>query len=351
MLEIEQMLHEAGIKGASDLHITVGVPPMIRLNGNLIPLGGYPVVTPQKAQELVEMIVKDERARTLEMEGDVDLSFAIKDIGRYRVSAYRQRGSYCMAIRLLVNRIPTLEDLALPQILKEFAMKQRGLIVVTGPTGCGKSTTLAAMLNYINHNKKGHIITIEDPIEYLYKHDKCIINQREVGDDTKSFSRALRSAMREDPDVILVGEMRDLETIQAAITAAETGHLVLGTLHTKGAAMTIERIIDVFPAGQQRQIRMQLAGILEGVITQNLIPKGDHSGRVLAMEILVLTDAIRNMIRDEKVYQIGTAMQTGSKYGMQTMDAQLAQLVRQNEITLHEAIKNSMNPEDLRRYL
>ena len=351
MLEIEQMLIEAGVKGCSDLHITVGVPPMVRIHGSLAPLGNYPDISPAKAKELVYSIANEERLQTLEKEGDVDFSFAIKDIGRFRVNAYLQRGSYCIAIRLLINQIPSLDELGLPPVLKELAAKPRGLILVTGPTGSGKSTTLAAMINYINQTRRGHIITIEDPIEYLYKHNSCIINQREVGDDTSSFARAIRSAMREDPDVILLGEMRDLETIQAAITAAETGHLVLATLHTKGAASTVERIIDIFPANQQRQIRIQLASVLEGIMTQNLIVRSDEKGRVLAMEILTLTDAIRNMIRDEKVHQIPAAMQTGVKFGMQTMDSQLAQLVKQGAITMYEAMKNCVNPDDIRRYL
>lgn len=351
MLEIEQMLREAAKKGSSDLHITVGVPPMARINGSLMPLGEYPMVMPDKAKELVYSILNEEREATLKQEGDVDFSFAIKGLGRFRVNAYHQRGSCCMAIRLLINNIPTLDELGLPAVLKDLALKPRGLILVTGPTGSGKSTTLAAMINYINQTRRGHIITIEDPIEYLYKHNRCIVNQREVGDDTRSFARALRGAMREDPDVILLGEMRDMETIQAAITAAETGHLVLSTLHTKGASSTVERMIDVFPANQQRQIRIQLSGVLEGIITQNLVIRADEKGRALAMEILILTDAIRNMIRDEKVHQISTAMQTGAKFGMQTMDNHLAQLAKQGAITLQEALKQGINPDDIRRYI
>ncbi|MBU3810849.1 MAG: type IV pilus twitching motility protein PilT [Candidatus Niameybacter stercoravium] len=350
-MKIETLLIEAMQKGCSDLHITVGIPPMVRLNGSVMTLGDYPVVTPEEAKRLVYSIINEERARILEEQGDVDFSFAVENIGRFRVNAYKQRSSYCLAIRLLVNRIATLEELGLPSVLKDLATKPRGLIIVTGPTGSGKSTTLAAMIDYINKNRRLHIITIEDPIEYLYRHGNCIVNQREVGDDTKSFARALRSAMREDPDVILVGEMRDLETIQAAITAAETGHLVLSTLHTKGAASTVDRMIDVFPADQQRQIRIQLAGVLEGVVTQNLIPRADGQGRALAMEIMLVTDAIRNMIRDEKVYQINTAMQTGAKFGMQTLDAHLAELVREEVITLKEAVSSCISQEDLMRYI
>ncbi|MGL5676985.1 MAG: type IV pilus twitching motility protein PilT [Cellulosilyticaceae bacterium] len=351
MLSIEQMLREAAMKGGSDLHITVGVPPMVRLNGSLVPLGDYPTILPDMAKQLVFSIVNKERAITLEEQGDVDFSFVIEGIGRFRVNAYKQRSSYCVAIRLLINRIPTLDELGLPPVLKDLAAKPRGLILVTGPTGSGKSTTLAAIIDHINKTRRSHIITIEDPIEYLYKHGNCIVNQREVGDDTKSFARALRSAMREDPDVILLGEMRDLETIQAAITAAETGHLVLSTLHTKGAANTVDRMIDSFPSNQQRQIRIQLANILEGIITQNLIVRADSRGRALAMEILVMTDGIRNMIRDEKVHQITTAMQTGTKLGMQTLDNHLAMLAKQGIITMQSAMTNCINPDDLKRYL
>ena len=350
-LDLKDLLREAAMKGSSDMHITVGRPPMIRLNGSIVVLGEYPVITQETAKKMVFSIVSHERAKTLEEQGDVDFSFILEGIGRFRVNAYKQRNSYCLAIRLLVNKIPTLDELGLPPVLKELAAKPRGLVLVTGPTGSGKSTTLAAMIDYINKTRRGHIITIEDPIEYLYKHGTCIINQREVGEDTKSFTRSLRSAMREDPDVILVGEMRDLETIQAAITAAETGHLVLSTLHTKGAANTVDRMIDIFPSTQQRQIRIQLANILEGVITQNLIVRADAKGRALAMEILVMTDAIRNMIRDEKVHQISNVMQTGSKIGMQTLDSHLALLVKQGVISMNEALSNAINPDDLKRYL
>lgn len=350
-MSIPDMLREAAMKGSSDMHITVGVPPMVRINGSVVALGGYPVITQEMSKELVYSIVNDARKETLEKEGDVDFSFVLEGIGRFRVNAFKQRSSYCLAIRLLINRIPTMDQLGLPQPLKDLASRPRGLILVTGPTGSGKSTTLAAMIDFVNKSRRAHVITIEDPIEYLYRHGNCIINQREIGDDTSSFSRALRSAMREDPDVILVGEMRDLETIQAAITAAETGHLVFSTLHTKGAASTVDRMIDVFPPTQQRQIRIQLANVLEGVITQNLIVRADGRGRALAMEIMLVNDAIRNMIRDEKVHQINAAMQTGAKQGMQTLDAHLALLVKQDIISLQEALSSCINPDDLKRYL
>lgn len=348
---IEDLLREAAMKGGSDMHITVGIPPMVRINGSVMALGDYPVITRESAKELVFSIVSEERVKTLEQQGDVDFSFVLEGIGRFRVNAFKQRNSYCLAIRLLINRIPTLEELGLPPVLKDLASKPRGLVLVTGPTGSGKSTTLAAMIDYVNKTRRAHVITVEDPIEYLYRHGNCIINQREVGEDTISFSRSLRSAMREDPDVILVGEMRDLETIQAAITAAETGHLVFSTLHTKGAASTVDRMIDVFPPEQQRQIRIQLANVLEGVITQNLIVRADARGRALAMEIMVVTDAIRNMIRDEKVHQINNAMQTGNKVGMQTFDSHLALLAKQGIISMQEAYGHCINADDLRRYM
>ena len=350
-MNIETLLREAAMKGSSDMHITVGVPPMVRINGSVVTLGDYPVITQATAKQLVFSIVNEARREVLEREGDVDFSFILEGIGRFRVNAFKQRDSYCLAIRLLINRIPTMEELGLPPVLKELAARPRGLVLVTGPTGSGKSTTLAAMIDFVNKSRRAHVITIEDPIEYLYKHGNCIINQREVGDDTSSFSRALRSAMREDPDVILVGEMRDLETIQAAITAAETGHLVFSTLHTKGAASTVDRMIDVFPPAQQRQIRIQLANVLEGVITQNLILRADARGRALAMEIMVVNDAIRNMIRDEKVHQINAAIQTNAKVGMQTLDAHLASLVKQGIISLQAALSSCINPDDLKRYL
>lgn len=350
-MNIATLLREAAMKGSSDMHITVGVPPMVRINGSIVTLGEYPVITQETAKRLVYSIVNEARREVLEREGDVDFSFILEGIGRFRVNAFKQRDSYCLAIRLLINRIPTMEELGLPPVLKDLASRPRGLVLVTGPTGSGKSTTLAAMIDYVNKSRRAHVITIEDPIEYLYKHGNCIINQREVGDDTSSFARALRSAMREDPDVILLGEMRDLETIQAAITAAETGHLVFSTLHTKGAASTVDRMIDVFPPAQQRQIRIQLANVLEGVITQNLILRADARGRALAMEIMVVTDAIRNMIRDEKVHQINAAIQTNAKMGMQTLDAHLASLVKQGIISLQAALSSCINPDDLKRYL
>lgn len=353
MINIEELLTSAVEKNCSDIHITVSRPPMIRKNGIMVSLEGYPVLTSEETSLIVDQLLEDnaEKRSTLQKEGDVDFSYVINGIGRFRVNAYKQRTSYGIAIRVLNNEIPTMASLNLPQSLTELANKPRGLVLVTGPTGSGKSTTLAAMINHINQTRQGHILTIEDPIEYLHKHGNCLIHQREIGDDTPSFSRALRSALREDPDVILLGEMRDLETIQAAITAAETGHLVLSTLHTKGAATTVDRIIDIFPSGQQRQIRIQLANVLEGVITQNLVKKADNTGRVLAMEILMMNDAVRHMIREEKVHQINSTMQLGIKQGMQPMDYHLASLVKRGSITLEEAQNNALKQEDLMRYL
>lgn len=345
------LLKEATQKGCSDMHITVGVPPMVRIDGNIVALDHYPTISEEISKELVYTLVNKKQREILEKKGDVDFSFFSKGIGRFRVNAFKQRKRYSLAIRLLIDHIPTLDELGLPEAVKELASKPRGLILVTGPTGSGKSTTLAAMVDFVNQTRRAHIITIEDPIEYLYKHGQCMINQREIGEDTQTFSRALRAAMREDPDVILVGEMRDFETIQSAITAAETGHLVLSTLHTKGAAHTVDRIIDVFPPSQQRQIRIQLAYVLEGVITQNLVLRKDGRGRSLAMEIMLVNDAIRNMIREEKAHQMNAVIQTGVKEGMQTLDFHLAKLVREGAISIQEALNNCVSPNDLKRYI
>ncbi|MGL4344419.1 MAG: type IV pilus twitching motility protein PilT [Cellulosilyticaceae bacterium] len=350
-MTIEGLLHEAMEMGCSDLHLTVGLPPMGRLNGGIRRLGEYELLTRDTIQTLVYSMLTKERIEQLQCKGDVDFSFALEGIGRFRVNAFKQRGSCGAVIRLLVGGIRSLVELGMPQIIGELALKPRGLVLVTGPTGSGKSTTLAAMIDYINKTRRAHVMTIEDPIEYVYRHGSSIINQREVGEDVESFSRALRAALREDPDVILVGEMRDLETIQAAITAAETGHLVLSTLHTKGAVSTVDRMIDIFPASQQRQVRVQLANVLEGIVTQNLIPRIDGNGRVVGMEILTMNDAVRNLIREEKVHQIQSVMQTHIKQGMQPMDYHLAQLVRQQIISLTEAMNQAMDTESLKRYL
>jgi twitching motility protein PilT len=351
MLSLDDYLKMAIQLHSSDLHITVAVPPMVRVNGQIMPLEGVAPVTPEQAKELVMSMLTEEHKRILEENGQVDFSYVIAGIGRFRVNAYMQRRSYCAAIRVLVQEMPTIDSLGLPTVLKELSLRPRGLILVTGPTGSGKSTTLAAMVDYINTNSRCHVLTIEDPIEYLHKHKNSIINQREVGDDTKSFAGALRSALREDPDVILVGEMRDLETISTAISAAETGHLVLSTLHTIGAAQTVDRVIDMFPPYQQQQIRVQLASVLQAVITQQLIMNSQHNNRVPAIELMIVNDAVRNMIRENKSHQILTAMQTGIKQGMMPMDFCLSQLVKDKMITQNEALTRCMDPETLKRYI
>lgn len=287
---------------------------------------------PDRTARLVREMMTNDQWDAYVSKGELDFSYSYPGLGRFRVNVYRQRGTCSMALRVVALTIPKMEDLKLPPVLKELAMKQRGLILVTGPTGSGKSTTLAAMIDYMNQNRSEHIMTIEDPIEYLHRHNKSVVNQREVGNDSKSFANALRAALRQDPDIILVGEMRDLETISTAITAAETGHLVLSTLHTIGAAKTVDRIIDVFPPHQQQQIRIQLASVLEAVISQQILPKADETGRVAAFEIMIANNAIRNLIREGKTHQMQTVIQTGSNIGMQTMDASLIELYKKRII-------------------
>lgn len=347
-MNLRQILELATKNGASDIHITVGVPPIFRINGSLVAIG-QEKLNPEDTSKMVGEILDDERMDRLKKAGEIDLSYSVKGLGRFRVNVYRQRGSYSIAMRAVALNIPTLEELGLPLVIKELARKSRGLVLVTGPTGSGKSTTLAAMIDLINNERNCHIITLEDPIEYLHKHKKSIVNQREIGHDSKSFSSALRAALRQDPDVILVGEMRDLETISIAITAAETGHLVLSTLHTIGADKTIDRIIDVFPPYQQQQIRIQLSTVLQGVICQNLIVRKDGQGRVAAVEVMIATPAIRNLIREGKTHQIITAIETGGKYGMQTMDFSLAQLYRQGAISYENALLYCSSEESLLR--
>jgi twitching motility protein PilT len=349
-METIELLKLVVEKKASDLHITVGVPPVIRINGYLQRLEGEPF-TPNDTEEIVKDLLTSEQLRKLEENGDIDLSYSVTGLGRFRINVYKQRGSYSLAIRSVALRIPTIEELGLPLILKDLALKTRGLILVTGPTGSGKSTTLAAMVDWINSKRTCHILTLEDPIEYLHKHNKSIVNQREIGHDATSFASALRAALREDPDVILVGEMRDLETIQIAITAAETGHLVLSTLHTIGAVKTIDRIIDVFPPHQQQQIRIQLSNVLEGIISQQLIPKKDGSGRVVATEVMIATPAIRNLIREGKTYQIQSAVQTGGKFGMMTMDMSILNLLKSGIISLEDALTYCVDQESFSRMI
>lgn len=319
MVTIEQLLGIAKELGASDVHITVGMPPKVRVQGQLINLD-YPILTPIDTENILFGVMDERQLKIFHEKGEVDFAFSIRQIGRFRVNVFRQRGSVGAAMRLVGTEIPKPEDLGIPQSVIDLHTKKRGLVLVTGPTGSGKSTTLASLIDKINGTRNAHIITLEDPIEYLHHHNKSMINQREIGLDTHSYSAALRAALREDPDVILVGEMRDLETISTAITAAETGHLVLSTLHTIGAASTIDRIIDVFPPHQQQQIRVQLSMVLEAVVSQLLIPTTDKKERVAAFEVMHGNVAIKNMIREGKTFQIGTVIQTNKKLGMQTMD-------------------------------
>ncbi|USB33681.1 type IV pilus twitching motility protein PilT [Paenibacillus sp. YPG26] len=327
--QIEQLLRRANDDGASDLHISAGSPPMMRIDGTLTPLDDS-LVTAAEAQQMAEELLGAEKAQKFHEAGEIDFAHTIEDVGRYRINIYRQRGEISIAARLIPGTIPTLEQLQLPSIITTLANKPQGLILVTGPTGSGKSSTLAAVIGYINRTQKKHIVTLEDPVEYLHTHGSSLIHQREVGRDTASFANGLRAALRQDPDVILVGEMRDLETISAAITAAETGHLVLATLHTTDAPQTIDRIIDAFPGPQQAQIRAQLASVLISVISQRLLPRaGRAGGRLCATEILVNTPAVANLIRTEKSHQIKSLMQTGRQQGMHTLDMAIREQLQQ----------------------
>ncbi|QSZ26533.1 type IV pilus twitching motility protein PilT [Aceticella autotrophica] len=335
-------------KGASDLHITVGIPPVLRINGYLTKLN-LPPLTPLDTEEITKDLLTSKELEMLEAEGDIDLSYSVKGLGRFRINAYKQRGTYSLAIRAVALRIPSIDELGLPVVAKELALMTRGLILVTGPTGSGKSTTLASMVDLINSKRTCHILTLEDPIEYLHKHNKSMVNQREIGHDSISYANALKAALREDPDVILVGEMRDLETIQIAITAAETGHLVLSTLHTIGAVKTIDRIIDVFPPYQQQQIKVQLSNVLEGIISQQLLPRIDNSGRIVAVEVMIATPAIRNLIREGKTFQIQSMIQTGNKFGMISMDMSIVQLEKKGLISMDDAFTYSIDKENFKR--
>jgi len=347
---LDDLLRMVVEKGGSDLHICVGVPPIIRIDGQLTPTP-FDRVTPQDSQRLVYDILTDEQIQRFESTLELDCSYSLARVSRFRVNVFKDKGTIASAFRVIPARIPTLEELNLPKVLAELSRKQRGLVLVTGPTGSGKSTSLAAMLNQINQERSAHIITIEDPIEYLHQHGRSIINQRELGMDTKAFSNALRASLREDPDVILVGEMRDLETISTAITCAETGHLVFATLHTNNASQTVDRMVDVFPPGQQEQIRFQLSNNLEAVLCQQLIPKTGAPGRVCAMEIMICTPAIRNLIREAKAHQITSSIQTSSNVGMQTMDQCLRDLYHKGQISLEEALTRAMNPEELKKMI
>lgn len=349
MIDLSNLIRSAVDCGASDIHLTVGKPPVFRLHGTLVEQGEVPLEAEDTRQAAGELATQEELG-VLEQLGEVDFATTYQDIVRMRCNVFSRQGFVALALRLLPMRIPSAEELRLPQVIIEQAEKPRGLVLVTGPTGSGKSSTLAALIDHINHNSNRHIITLEAPIEYVHHGDKCVVNQREVGADTQSFASGLRAALRQDPDVILVGEMRDLETISTAITAAETGHLVFGTLHTKGAAGTIDRIIDSFPSEQQNQVRMQLAEVLECAVGQALLPC-IQGGRTAVFEIMITTPAVRSMILQNKTYQITTAMQTGKRQGMQLLDDALADLVRTGRVTLENALTAANDPATVRNQL
>ncbi|KPK66067.1 MAG: twitching motility protein [Gemmatimonas sp. SG8_38_2] len=348
-LSVRALLEEMIERQASDLHLTAGDRPKLRIDGELVNSHVDHVLMPKDTLQLTYSILTESQKKRFEQEDELDFSFGIQNLARFRGNSYRQRGCVALAIRLIPFNIMGFDELGLPAMLRKLSERPRGLVLVTGPTGSGKSTTLAAMVDHINKTRKGHIITIEEPIEFIHRHQNCMINQREVGTDTQSFSNALKYALRQDPDVLLVGEMRDLETIAMTLTAAETGHLCLATLHTNSAAESINRIIDVFPSHQQSQVRAQLSFVLEGVITQTLLPKAKGRGRAAACEVLVATPAIRSVIRDAKVQQIYGLMQAGKKHGMQTLNDALQQLILANEIKLEEALKRSADPNELLR--
>ena len=338
-------------RGASDLHLTAGAPPTIRLHGDLIRLVDYPILSPRALQGMIYAILPQKMRERLEQELELDMSYALPGKARFRVNVYFQRDSIGAAFRLIPYEIKSVESLGLPSVVSDLARYPRGFVVVTGPTGSGKSTSLAGMVDIVNRERSAHIMTVEDPIEFLHKHRQCIVNQREVGADTHSFAQALKHVLRQDPDVILVGEMRDLETISTAITAAETGHLVFATLHTQDAPQTIDRIIDVFPPHQQQQVRVQLATTLQGVVTQQLLQTADGRSRAVACEVLICTPAVRNLIREGKVHQIYSIMQAGGRFGMQTMDQALANLVKEGKISQQLAYERSHDPEELNRLI
>jgi twitching motility protein PilT len=336
---------------ASDVHLTAGAPPNIRVRGRLAPLEGFPVLGVQDTREIVYSIMSDVQRQQFEVAHQVDFSYSVPRTARMRVNAYLQRGAVSAAFRVIPSKTESLEALGMPRVIRAMAALPRGLVLVTGPTGSGKSTTLAAMIDEINTTRDDHILTIEDPIEFLHSHKRCLVNQRELGSDATSFADALRAALRQDPDVILVGEMRDLETISTALTAAETGHLVLATLHTQDAPQTIDRIIDVFPSHQQQHVRVMLSVALQGVVAQQLLPTADGAGRVAAVEVLIPTPGVRNLIREGKTHQIYSAIQTGGEHGMQTMDAALTELVRAGTITREVARLRASVPAELARLL
>jgi twitching motility protein PilT len=348
---LRALLEEMIERDASDLHITAGERPKLRVDGDITNSKIEAILNPKDTLQLAYSILTEQQKKRFETEDELDFSFGIQNLARFRGNAFKQRGCVSLVIRQIPFQVKTFEQLQLPPIVAQLCEKPRGLVLVTGPTGSGKSTTLAAMVDKINREWKGHIITVEDPIEFIHRHQQCIVNQREVGTDTKSFASALKYALREDPDVVLIGEMRDLETIQAGLTIAETGHLAFATLHTNSAAETINRIIDVFPSHQQSQVRAQLAFVLEGIVTQTLLPKAKGRGRVMACEILVATPAIRALIRDDKVHQIQSSMQAGKKHGMQTLNDSLYQLYMAREVTMEECLRVASEPNEFLRMI
>ena len=345
--DFADLLLDVIARNASDLHLTAGAPPMVRVRGRLTPLEGYPKLSTTDTREIVYSILTNDQRQKFENEWQLDFAYSVPGHARFRVNAYMQRAAMGAAFRLIPATIKSIEDLGLPAATHDFIKKPRGFVLVTGPTGSGKSTSLAAMIDAINGTREEHIMTVEDPIEFLHSHKRCIVNQRELGSDAQSFELALKGALRQDPDVILVGEMRDLETIATALTAAETGHLVFGTLHTQSAPSTIDRIIDVFPAEQQEQIRIQIASSLQGVITQALLPTADGMGRVPALEVLLPDDAVRNLVRQGKVEQIYSVMQTNTSRGMQTMEQSLADLIQRGVVTFEVGLTRSSRPQQL----
>ncbi|MDQ2087880.1 type IV pilus twitching motility protein PilT [Herbivorax sp. ANBcel31] len=349
-MELKELLRMGVDEKASDIHITVGRAPSFRINGDMAPIDAQEL-TPEETKQYARECLEQEKFDQLMTEGDVDCSMTVPGVSRFRVNAFFQRGSVAMVFRVLSSSVPTIETLNLPPIIKDLCKTKEGLILVTGPTGSGKSTTMASIINEINLNKGGHILTLEDPVEYVFKHQNCIVNQREMGQDSKTYARALKASLREDPDVIFIGEMRDVESISIAVTAAETGHLVLSTLHTLGAAKTLDRLIDVFPADQQQQIRVQVSGALKAVISQRLIPDIEHRGRVAAFEIMVVTPAISNLIREGKATGINSCIQTGFNQGMQLIDKNIADLYEQGKISRDDAYAFCVDKDGLRRYI
>ncbi|MHB9154969.1 MAG: type IV pilus twitching motility protein PilT [Endomicrobiales bacterium] len=347
-MEMIEILKAGVQRGASDVHMLIGRPPMVRIRGNIAPLDDFPVLTAEESKRLVYSLLSDEQKAAFERNLELDCSFSLPEVSRFRVNVLLQKNGVEAVLRVISSQIPAADDLKLSPSILQFADLPRGLVLVTGPTGSGKSTTLACLLNLVNEKREEHILTIEDPIEFVYESRKCIVRQREVGQQTKSFSNALRSALRQDPDVILIGEMRDLETISAALTIAETGHLAFGTLHTTDAAQTVDRIIDVFPPHQQQQVRVQLASTLKGVVSQTLLPRADGIGRVAAREVMVVTPAISNLIREGHTHQIYSAIQTGAKFGMISLDRALLQLVQEGLVTQEDAMTKATNPEYIR---